>query len=221
MPLSREKVQRRASLPQRVSRMLSRSGGKGVTICMIYSVSFLLLLFRTISGRNPEVQPTHHSLSERTHQKGGTGSLSDPLRQRLGDIEKTVDLITKINLEMLEGFSSSPNHSSNNEIDRINIAIEQLQTAIDVLYQLEGEREPVIYQQVATGVPPPPPPPTSSQVKEIKKTRAYNQAVTQLELLLEVKEKMLAIGNVEPDIAKQFKEDIAELKIKIEKHKGK
>lgn len=75
---------------------------------------------------------------------------------------------------------------------------------------------------VGYGAPPPPPVPGSvPQVKQKAVKRAFNQALTQLELLLEVKEAILRIGNVEPDIAKQFKEDIVELKAKIEKHKGK
>lgn len=74
---------------------------------------------------------------------------------------------------------------------------------------------------VGTGVPPPPVPGSVPQVPKKAVKRAFNQALTQLELLLEVKETMLRIGNVEPDIAKQFKEDIVELKAKIEKHKGK
>lgn len=79
-----------------------------------------------------------------------------------------------------------------------------------------------IIQQIGVGGAPPPPPPMGTiSVPKKAVTRAFNQAITQLELLLEVKEAMLKIGNVEPDIAKQFKEDIIELKQKIKKHKGK
>lgn len=82
-------------------------------------------------------------------------------------------------------------------------------------------KQTVIQQIGMAGAPPPPPPSGAMPVQKKSVKRAFNQAIQQLEMLLEVKEKILEIGNAEPDIAKQFKEDIIELKAKIKKHKGK
>lgn len=108
-------------------------------------------------------------------------------------IETSLDLISQLQLHMLEDLSfSSPS----------------------IIQHIE--------QVIASGGVPPPPSgvPHAPRSPQELKLRAFNQTLTQLELLLEVKEKMLEIGNVEPEIAKQFKEDIVEIKKKIEKVKG-
>lgn len=77
--------------------------------------------------------------------------------------------------------------------------------------------QPQIIQQITSGVPPPPSPPSNLPRAPINRQRAYNQGLMQLELLLEVKEKLLGKGTVEDP--EQWEKEIADIREKIQEIK--
>lgn len=77
--------------------------------------------------------------------------------------------------------------------------------------------QPQIIQQITSGIPPPPAHPANFPRAPINRQRAYNQGLMQLELLLEVKEKLLGKGTVED--SEQWEKEIADIREKIQEIK--
>ena len=82
---------------------------------------------------------------------------------------------------------------------------------------LSSYQPQVIQQVLPSGVPPPPVPPKPGVSTPASRKNAYNQGLIQLKILLEVKERILELGIVEPDKKKQFKEEIVEIKEKVKR----
>lgn len=80
--------------------------------------------------------------------------------------------------------------------------------------------QPQIIQQVTSGAPPPPPPPSDLPRAPINRQRAYNQGLMQLELLLEMKEKLLGKGTLPTgesvEDKEQWEKEIADIRERIQ-----
>lgn len=141
--------------------------------------------FKTIiKGRSPQSRKRHGQISQRTHQRGSPPKEERREKEKLNEVENSLNLLTQLTLHMLEDLSIP---------------------------------QPQIIQQITSGVPPPPSPPSNLPRAPINRQRAYNQGLMQLELLLEVKEKLLGKGTVEDP--EQWEKEIADIREKIQEIK--
>jgi hypothetical protein len=84
---------------------------------------------------------------------------------------------------------------------------------------LSSQKPQIIQQVIQSGVLQPPPVPTKQVDIPANRKKAYNQGLVQLKILLEVKERILELGMVEPNKQKQFKKEISDIKEKLKEFK--